>query len=93
MRVLERRLRRLEVGLLPAAETAESRDLHQRVLEIRRRSAAHAAHLGIPEPEDVRASAFRPGMSLAETIIAARVRRPLPEAAGTVVGANGRARP
>jgi hypothetical protein len=93
MRVLERRLRRLEAGLLPPPETAESRDLHERILEIRRRRAALAAQLGLPEPEDVPAPAFRPGMSLAEKIIAARVPRPLPEAAGTFVGPNGRTRP
>jgi hypothetical protein len=90
MRVLERRLRRLEIGLLPAAETEESRDLHERVLNIRRR---RAARLGLPAPEDIRAPAFRPGMSLAEKIIAARVRRPLPRADGPFGDANGRARP
>jgi len=78
MRVRERRLRRLEVGLLPPPETAESRRLHEIVLDIRRR---RAARLGLPEPEDVPAPASRPGMSLAEQIIAARVRRPLMEAA------------
>src|ERR1022692_984428 len=67
MRVLERRLRRLEEGLLPPPETAESRRLHEIVLGIRR---ARAARLGLPEPEDVPAPAFRPGMSLAEMILA-----------------------
>ena len=76
MRVLERRLRRLEEGLLPPPQTAESRRLHEAVLEIRRR---RAADLGLPEPEDVPTPAFRPGLSLAEMIIAARVRRPLVE--------------
>jgi hypothetical protein len=65
MRVLERRLRRLEVGLLPPPETAESRRLHEIVLGIRR---ARAARLGLSELEDVPAPAFRPGMSLADCI-------------------------
>ena len=60
MRVLEKRLRRLEEGLLPSAETVESRDLHERVLAILRRRAA----LGRPEPENVPAPVSRPGMSL-----------------------------
>jgi len=46
MRVLERRPRRLEVGLLPPAETAESRRLSDVVLDIQRR---RAARLGVPE--------------------------------------------
>jgi hypothetical protein len=50
MWVLEKRLRRLEAGLLPPPETAESRRLHQIVLDIRRR---RAARLGLPEPENV----------------------------------------
>ena len=78
MRVLERRLRRFEEGLLPPPETAESRRLHEIVLGIRR---ARAARLGLPEPEDVPAPAFRPGMSLAEIILAARERRTPAEAA------------
>ena len=45
MRVLERRLRRLEVGPLPPPETAESRRVHEIVLDIRRR---RAARLGLP---------------------------------------------
>jgi hypothetical protein len=40
MRVLEKRLRRLEVGLLPPPETAESRRINEIVLDIRRRRAA-----------------------------------------------------
>jgi hypothetical protein len=84
MRVLEKRLRRLEVGLLPPAEMAESRRLHEIVLDMRRR---RAARLGLPEPLDVPAPAFPPGMSLAEMIIAARVRRPL-----TAADADWRAR-
>jgi hypothetical protein len=71
VRVLEKRLRKLEEGLLPPPETAESRRVHELVLDIRRR---RAARLGLPEPEDVPAPAFRPGMSLAEMIIASRVR-------------------
>jgi len=82
MHVLERRLRRLEERLLPPPETQESRCLHEIVLDIRRR---RAARLGLPEPEDVLAPAFRPGMSLGEMILAARKRRPLPEAAGARV--------
>src|ERR1035438_5067106 len=61
MRVLERRLRRLEVGLLPQAETPELRRLHEIVLGIRRR---RAARLGLPVPEDVPAPAHRPGVSI-----------------------------
>jgi len=78
MRVLERRLRKLEEGLLPPPETEESRRLHEIVMDIRRR---RAARLGIPVEEDVPAPAFRPGMSLGEMIIAARQRRPQTEAA------------
>jgi hypothetical protein len=73
MRVLERRLRRLEEGLLPPPETEESRRLHEVVLDIRRR---RAARLGLPEPEDVPAPEYRPGMSLADGIRAARRRIP-----------------
>jgi hypothetical protein len=50
MRVLEKRLRRLEIGLLPPPETAESRRVHEIVLDIRR---TRAARLGLPEPEDL----------------------------------------
>lgn len=77
MRALEKRPRRLEVGLLPPPETAESRRLHQIALEIRQR---RAARLGLPVPKDLPDPGFKPGMSLAEMIIAARVRRPLTEA-------------
>jgi len=78
MRVLEKRLRRLETGLLPPPETAESRRLDEVVMDIRRR---RAARLGISEPEDVPALPTRaPGMTLAEMIIGARTRRPLQEA-------------
>ena len=72
MRVLERRLRRLELGLLPPVETEESRRLHEIVLDIRRR---RAARLGLPEPEDVPEPAFPPGMSVGEMILASRKRR------------------
>jgi hypothetical protein len=65
MKAIDRRLRRLEDGLLPPMETAESRRLHEVVMDIRRR---RAARLGLPEPEDVPNPGFRPGMSLAETI-------------------------
>jgi hypothetical protein len=82
MRVLERRLRRLEDGLPPPPETEESRRLHEIVMDIRHR---RAARLGLPEPEDVPAPAFRPGMSIGDMIRAARQRRPLPEAVGTRV--------
>jgi hypothetical protein len=71
MRVLEKRLRRLEVGL-PPVETEGSRRLHEVVLDIRRR---RAARLGLPEPEDVPDPEYRPGMSLADGIRAARQRR------------------
>jgi hypothetical protein len=71
MGVLEKRLRRLEIGLLPPPETAESRRVHELVLDILRR---RAARLGLPEPQDVPAPVYRPGMSLAEMIIASRVR-------------------
>lgn len=58
MRVLERRLRRLEVGLLPPPETA---DVYSDV-------ACRAAKLGLPEPEDDPEPIYRPGMSIGETI-------------------------
>ena len=77
MRALEKRLCRLEVGLLPPAETEDSRRLHEVVQDIRRR---RAARLGIPVEEDSPDPEFRPGMSLAEMIIAARQRRPQTEA-------------
>ena len=82
MRVLERRLRRLEEGLLPPPETEESRRLHEVVLDIRRR---RAARLGLPEPEDVPDLEYRPGMSLADGIRAARERRTPAEAARTLL--------
>jgi hypothetical protein len=78
MRALERRLRRLEEGLLPPQETEESRRLHEILMDIRRR---RAARLGLPEPEDVPDPEYRPGMSLADAIRAARQRRYPAEAA------------
>ena len=78
MRVLERRLRKLEERLLPPPETAESRRVCEVVLDIRRR---RAARLGIPVEEDGPDPKFRPGMSLGEIIIAARRRRTPTEAA------------
>lgn len=79
MRVLEKRLRRLEVSLLPPPETVESRRVHEIVLDIRRR---RAARLGLPEPEDV-AEPMEPGwrgMSLADIIRQGRKRLPPDEA-------------
>ena len=90
MRVLERRMRRLEEGLLPPPETEDSRRLHEIVMDIRRR---RAARLGLPEQEDVPDPEYRSGMSLAEVIIAARQRRPQTEAARTLVGTDRRAQP
>jgi hypothetical protein len=97
MRVLERRLRRLEEGLLPPVGTAESRRVHQLALEVQR---SRAARLGLPVPYDVPAVAFRPGMSLAEMIVASRERwraRRKAEEAGISVpstaDADRRARP
>jgi len=77
MRVLEKRLRRLEVGLLPPPETDDSRCFHEAVREILRR---RAERLGLSEPENIPARSFPPGMSIAEKIIASQVRRPLTEA-------------
>jgi hypothetical protein len=65
MRVLVRRLRKLEEGLLPPAETAESRRVHEIVMDIRR---ARAARLGLPEPKDDPEPVYRPGMSIGDTI-------------------------
>ncbi len=67
--VLERRLRRPEGGLLPPPETADLRQMHEVVMDIRRR---RAKGLGLPEPEDAPATAYRPGMGLAEIIRASR---------------------
>jgi hypothetical protein len=65
MRVLERRLRRLEEGLLPPPENAESRRLLDAVLDGQRREAAR---LGLPAPEDDPEPVYRPRMSIGETI-------------------------
>jgi hypothetical protein len=78
MRVLEKLLRKVEAGLLPPPETAASQRINEIVLDIRRR---RAARLGLPEPKDVPAPAFPPGMSLGDLIRAARKRTPLAEAA------------
>jgi hypothetical protein len=78
MRALERRLRRLEGGLLPPPETEESRRLHEVVMDIRRR---RAARLGLPEPQDLGSPdpAWR-RISIGETILAARKRYAAEEA-------------
>lgn len=65
MRALEKRLRRLEVGLLPSAENEESRRLLEIVRDIRRR---RAERLGLPAPEDDPEPVYRPGMSIGDTI-------------------------
>jgi hypothetical protein len=58
-------------GLLPPLETAESRRLHQIVLDIRR---ARAARLGLPELEEDPEPVYKPGMSMVEVILASRER-------------------
>jgi hypothetical protein len=65
MRVLERRLRRLEEGLLPPAETEASRRLHEIVLDIRRR---RAERLGLTALEHVPEPIYRRGTSIGDTI-------------------------
>jgi hypothetical protein len=70
MRVLEKRLRRLEEGLLPPGETAASRRLTEIVLSIRQR---RAERLGLPAQEDHREPGWG-GMSLGEVILASRQR-------------------
>ena len=72
MKAITRRLRRLEVGLLPPPETAESRRVHEIVLDIRRR---RAARLGLPVPEDAPEPVHRSGMSIGDTIRAGVQRR------------------
>jgi len=62
--------------------TAESRRLYEIVLNTRRR----AARLGLPEAKDVPARTFRPGISIGEMTIAARVRGPLTEAERGIIG-------
>jgi hypothetical protein len=49
MRVLERRLRRLEVGLLPPAQTESSRLYCEAMLGISR-NRAHRLGLPVPDP-------------------------------------------
>jgi hypothetical protein len=78
MKSVSKRLRRLEEGLLPPAETAESRELREIVLDIRRR---RAARLGTPV-EDLPERTHRPVRSIAEGILASRQRRTLVEAEG-----------
>ncbi len=65
MRLLEKRLRRLEMSLLPSAETGAPRRVDEMVLDIRRR---RAARLGLPEPEDVPEPVYRSGMSVGDAI-------------------------
>jgi hypothetical protein len=65
MRALERRLRKLEEGILPPAENAESRRVLDAVLESQRR---RAAILGLPATEDDPEPVYRPGMSVGDAI-------------------------
>ena len=90
MRVLERRLRRIQVGLLPPVETETPRRFYEVVLGIRRR---RAERLGLPAPDEV---TYVPepgwrGMSLAEAIRASRerwrLRREAEEAGGALTSA------
>jgi len=53
------------IWLLPPAEMAESRRLHEIVLDTRRR---RAARLGLPKPEDDQEPVYQPGMSIGDTI-------------------------
>ena len=70
MRMLEKRLRRLEEGMLPPAETAASRRLYEMVLHIRR---CRTARLGLSVPEDHHEPGWG-GMSLGDIIQAGRQR-------------------
>jgi len=72
MRALDRRLRRLEVGLLPPGQTESSRMYCETMLEVSRN---RARRLGLPLPDSV------PGLewthqinSLAEIILTERAR-------------------
>jgi hypothetical protein len=65
MRALERRLRQLEAGLLPALATSESRRILDAVLDTEGR---RAARLGLPELDDDPEPKYRPGMSIGDTI-------------------------
>ena len=69
MRALKRRLRKLEEGMLPAPETAESRRVLDAVVDIQHR---RAARLGLPAPEDDPEPVYRPGMSVGDAIRAER---------------------
>jgi hypothetical protein len=71
MRVLERRLRRLEEGFLPPAETAASRRVYEMLLNIRRRRAERR---GLPVAEEVSEPGWGGGMSFGEMILASRQR-------------------
>jgi len=65
MRGLEKRLRKLEEGMLPTPEDAESRRVLDAVLDMERR---RAARLGLPPPEDDPEPVYRPGMSIGDMI-------------------------
>jgi hypothetical protein len=72
MRVLERRLRRLEVGLLPPAETEASRLYYEAALTMSRN---RARRLGQPLPDEVPGLEWTRQMStLGEIIRAGRER-------------------
>jgi len=62
---LERRLRQLEAGLLPALATPESRRILDAVLD---KEGRRAARLGLPELDDDPEPKYRPGMSIGDTI-------------------------
>jgi hypothetical protein len=61
----------LKRGLLPPAETEESRRDHEIVLDIQRR---RAERLGLSAPDDIPEPEYRHGMSIAEIILASRER-------------------
>lgn len=66
MRVLERRLRRLEAGLSwQPVERPESRRILDAVRDSQRR---HAARLGLPAPDKDPEPVYRPGMSFGDTL-------------------------
>jgi len=65
MRGLEKRLRKLEEGMLPPAEDAESRRVLDAVLDTERR---RAARLGLSPPDDDPEPVYRPGMSIGDAI-------------------------
>lgn len=72
MRVLERRLRRLEVGLLPQGETEASRIYHETVLTISRNRARMR---GEPLPVEVLGLEWTRQMSTLTEIIRTGVQR------------------